>query len=107
MPSPMPSKPSRPNQFGITLSDEASKVLRARADRLKTAPATLAAQLLEEALARRSAPRGTDSEVLLSLRRELAALRDAHHDATLKILNTAGGMSVAEVRKWAERRLKR
>jgi hypothetical protein len=100
----MPSKPVRPNQFGVTLEEEAAARLRAMADRLKTKPATLAGFLLEEALdqRRKGASSGMDSSLLKAIRREIGSLRTEHYNAVLKLLNTAGGMSAREVKKWAK-----
>ena len=95
----------RPRQFGITLSEERANLLRAEAERLKLKPTTLAAQLLEQALNERSGAPDLVRRTLDELRGEVHQLARAHFNATLKLLRTAGGMSVAEVGDWAKRHL--
>ncbi len=104
----MPSKPVRPNQFGITLSEGAANVLRAKAARLRTPPATLAAQLVEEALAQKLGGGARDDRALLqAILRELSVLGHDQYASTVKILSKAGGMPGDEIERWASRRLKR
>lgn len=103
---PRKRKP-RKKQFNLTLSEEHTNLLRTEAGRLKLKATTLAGQLLGQALTERASPRDDGHEVLEALRAEVRALARSHHNATLKLLRTAGGMSVADVSAWAKRHLER
>jgi 1,6-anhydro-N-acetylmuramate kinase len=94
-------------QVNVSLSDEAAELLRAETKRLRTKATTLAKELLEHALAERTG-RGEDvmTQELEQLRAEIRALKRDHFNATLKLLQQSG-MSAAEVRAWAEKRLKK
>jgi len=104
----MPSKPSRPNQFGITLSEDASAKLLGAAELLKTRPATLAAFLVEQGLTNlgAKATRTKEAKLLEEIRRSLEKLSVSHHNAAVKILSSAGGLTKDKVRAWADEFLK-
>jgi len=101
----------RPNQFGVTLSEDCARLLRERAEELDLRATTLAKRLLEQALTDRVLDEGGSRASentrgpLEKLQADLQALSRAHYNATLKLLRMAGGMSAAEVTAWAKRHL--
>ena len=118
---------SRKPQFNVSLSEESTQLLVARASKLDLPPTTLAGQLIEKALAERESlgvdpspdpppSRHADGEILEALgelRKELLVLRKAHYNATKELLSRSGPtvrksrtrMSVREIEEWAERHL--
>lgn len=97
---------SRRNQFGVTLLDGPAEILRAAAKRRRMAPTSLAAEILEQALADRGAGPQAIAEELAEIRELLLTLKVNQINGTLKLLRLSG-LSLAEIKIWRKEHLRK
>lgn len=96
----------RRKQFGVRLEEGPAEALIAGARSRGVPPTTLAAEILEQALADEALRRpGTDAAIA-QLQEAVTSLAFNHHQGLVKLLGLAG-MSRQEILDWKASRLKR